>query len=316
MDLSSLNSIYAFYNPYGLYGLSGSSPLSSLTGVNRAQESSSVGAVGNVGASSQTNVSSLGKTLSAIGNLQSAASKLAQPGAFSALSTTTSAANVASGNAATGTAQGAYTVKVDQLAQAQQLKSSAQSSQYDTIGSGADTTVNFQFANGRSASVNLTGSDNTLKGLAEAINRSDIGVSAKVVSGSEGYQLQLTGQTGAANAFTVSATGDATLSGFFSSPPGGNGLLLSQQAQDAQGSVNGTAFNASTNNVSTSVEGLSLKLSGTGTTTVSVGTNANQSKAVTDFVTAYNAVQTGVSSLAREYPGFSLSAPFLRSGLS
>lgn len=314
MDSSGLTSIYAYYNPYGLYGLGGLSSLGAVAAANRSQGSSSVSGIG--GSSSWTTVSSLGQTLSAVSNLQTAAEKLTKPGAFSSLSVASSSPTVARGSAAEGTAQGAYTVRVDQLAQQQVLTSAAQATQYTAIGSGADTTVNFQFANGRSASVDIDGGDNTVKGLAAAINRADIGVSASVVSGPTGYQLQLSGESGAGNAFTVSASGDSTLSDFFSSPPGGNGLLLTQQAQDAKGSVNGSAFTSGTNTATTSVEGLTLKLNATGTTNLTVGGNADQASAVTDFVKAYNAVQSGLNSLSREYAGFNLTAPYLRNTLS
>jgi len=313
MDTSSLNSIFAYYSPYGLYGLNSTSSLSPLAATQRSQESSGISALSG---GSRTTVSSLGKALSAVADLQTAAEKLTQPGSFSSLAVSSSTSGVVKGSAAEGTAQGAYTVKVDQLAQGQVLSSATQASKYSTIGSGADTTVTFQFASGRSASVDIGGGDNTLKGMADTINRAGIGVSASVVSGPTGYQLQLSGESGAGNAFTVSASGDATLQGFFSSPPGGNGLLLTQQARDAQGTVNGSAFTSGTNTATTSVEGLTLKLTATGTSTLSVGANPDQAKAVTDFVDAYNTVQNSLSSLGKEYPGFGLTSPFLRNGLS
>lgn len=312
MDISGLSSIYAYYNPYGLSSLNGLSTLSALTAASQSQQSS---LLSGITGSSTTTVSSLGQTLSAVSNLQAAATKLTQPGAFSSLSVTSSTPGVARGSAAEGTAQGAYSVQVDQLAQGQVLTSAAQATQYSAIGSGADTSVTFQFANGRSASVDLNGGDNTVKGLAAAINRADIGVSASVVSSPTGYQLQLSGPSGAGNAFSVSASGDSALADFLSSPPGGGGLLLTQQAQDAQGSVNGTAFTSGTNTASTSVEGLTLRLTATGSTNLSVGGNADQAGAITDFVKAYNAVQSNLGSLSRDYPGFGLTAPFLRSGL-
>nr|MBP7488861.1 hypothetical protein [Azospira sp.] len=116
MDSSGLTSIYAYYNPYGLYGLGGLSSLGAVAAANRSQGSSSVSGIGG---SSWTTVSSLGQTLSAVSNLQTAAEKLTRPGAFSSLSVASSAPTVARGSAAEGTAQGAYTVRVDQLAQQQ-----------------------------------------------------------------------------------------------------------------------------------------------------------------------------------------------------
>ncbi|TLS17967.1 MAG: hypothetical protein FDZ72_11330 [Betaproteobacteria bacterium] len=315
MALDSLNSLYAYYSPYSLYGIGNTAATSSISSVTRLGRSGGEDA-GGTAVGSITSVSSLGSALSAVSNLQSAAEKLTDAGAFGALSVTSSAPAVARGSAADGTAQGSYRVRVDQLAQEQVLTSAAQGSQYGTIGSGISTTVTFQFASGESAQVQIDGSNNTLRGIANAVNSAGNGLSASIISNASGYQLQIVGASGAANAFSVNAAGDATLEDFLSSPPGGGGLLRTQQAQDAQGTVNGVAFTSSTNTASTAVSGLTLNLKETGNATLSVGTNPDQAKAVSDFVDAYNAVQKSLTGLAQSYPGFSLTAPFLRSSLA
>ncbi|MDE2585109.1 MAG: flagellar filament capping protein FliD, partial [Betaproteobacteria bacterium] len=106
------------------------------------------------------------------------------------------------------------------------------------------------------------------------------------------------------------------LAQFLANPPGSGGLALSQQAQDAKGTINGTAFTSGTNTVATGVEGLTLKLAATGNTTLTVTPNPDQTAAITDFVAAYNTLQQDLIGLAQTYPGFGLTAPYLRSGLS
>lgn len=321
MDISGITSLYSYYDPYGLSALGNLSSLSSLNGINRTSSLSGLNGVsglnglGALGQATSVSVSSLGRTLNSLGDLQDAASRLALPGAFSSLAVSSSAAGIASGTAAEGTAKGSYGVTVSQLAQGQVLTSGPQATPYTTIGSGADTAVTFQFADGRSASLNLTGSDNTLNGLADAVNRAGIGISASVESDASGYRLRLTGQTGASNAFTVSASGDETLAGFFTNPPGGNGLLLTQQAQNAQGTVNGSAFTSSTNQISTA-DGLNLKLGATGSATLTVAQSPSQTQALEDFVTAYNSVQTGLGQLSQGYGGLGLGGQLLRSNLA
>lgn len=313
MDLTGINTINALYNPYAYYGINGLYGLNSVNGVG---QTSAISSLLGVSASTTTSLSGLGKALSDISTLQTAAEKLTQPGVFSALAVTSSAPTVAKGTAATGTVQGSYSVQVNQLAQGQVLTSAAQPTKYAAIGSGADTTATFQFASGRSAQVTFYGGDNTVQGLADSINAAQIGITASVISSPAGYQLQLAGETGTGNAFTVSASGDSTLAQFLANPPGSGGLALSQQAQDAKGTINGSAFTSGTNTVATGVEGLSLKLTATGSATLSVAPNPDQTAAITDFVTAYNTLQQDLSGLARTYPGFGLTAPYLRSGLS
>lgn len=313
MGISGITSLYSYYDPYGLSALGNLSPLSSLTGV---RQSTSLGGLGGLGQATSVSVSSLGRTLNSLGDLEQAASRLVLPGAFSSLSVSSSAGGIASGTAAEGTARGSYSVTVSQLAQGQVLTSGSQATPYTSIGSGADTQVTFQFADGRSASLDLNGSDNTLNGLAAAVNRAGIGISASVESDANGYRLRLSGESGASNAFTVSASGDETLAGFFTNPPGGNGLLLTQQAQNAQGTVNGTAFTSGTNQTSTAVPGLNLKLAGTGNVTLTVSQSASQTQVLEDFVAAYNEVLTGLSQLSQGYGGLGLGGQILRSSLT
>lgn len=309
METRSLTSLYALYNPFGLYGLGGANGPSFQP---RQSDSASSG-LSAIGASrsSSTSVSSLGQTLSAIGNLESAAQRLTQPGALAARSATSSAPGVVQASASEQTATGTYTVRVDQLAQGQVSTSAAQATPYSAIGSGGQTTLSFQFADGRQASLTLDGSDNTLKGLAAAVNRADLGISASVVSSSTGYQLRLEGQSGAKNAFTTSASGDTALAGFF-----GSGQALTRQAQDAKGTVDGVAFSAADNRQAAAAAGLTLDLRETGTARLAVADNKRQTQAIDDFVKAYNAVQSGLDRLGREYGGFALNAPFLRNNLT
>ena len=88
------------------------------------------------------------------------------------------------------------------------MSSAPQSSSLTPIGNGA-ATLSFQFASGETRQVALGSASNTLPGIASAINSANIGLQAQVVSSSAGYQLSLTGQSGAANAFTIGVSGNA-----------------------------------------------------------------------------------------------------------
>lgn len=298
--LSLINALYPTTSVSSLSGVSGTSGISSLlspTGV-------------------QTSISSVGTLLNGVETLGSAAQSLAGLGAFDARTVTSSNAKVASASAGDGTATGTYTVEVRQLAQAQSLSSAPQTSSLTPIGNGA-ATLSFQFASGETRQVALGSASNTLPGIASAINSADIGLQALVVSSSAGYQLSLTGQSGAANAFTIGVSGNAGVDSLLAYPAQGNsGLTLSSQAQNAEGLLNGTAFTASTNTLGTATPGLTLNLAATGKTTLSVAPESAMTTTVKSFVDAYNTVQTTLTRLGSENSSLGLSVSYLRSLLS
>lgn len=267
-------------------------------------------------ASSQTSISNLGYLLNASEALATSAATLSAPGALAARTASAANASVATATAGATTPTGVYDVQVNQLARAQTLTTATQASSLAVIGSGQATTLTFQFASGVSRTVSLGSDNNTLAGIASAINGAGIGIQAQVSSTAGGYQLSLTGQTGAANAFTVGVSGDTAVADLLAYPSGGGGPTRTTQAQDAQGLLNGVAFTASTNSVNTAVPGLTLNLAGVGNTTLNVAINTSQTKAASDFVDAYNAVQTGLAGLSRESPSLALSSFFLQGQLA
>lgn len=307
MDVSSINA----FNP----SLSLIDSLSAINAVDATQlPASALLALSDISASFETHISDVGQLISAVDALHGAAQALMEPGAFSALTATASAPKVLNATAV-GVIPGSYSVQVEQLAQAQTLTSAAQVTPFAPIGSGAASLVNFQFASGGRRSVALGSGDNTLAGIAAAINRAAIGISASVRTSAAGAQLSLTGQTGAANAFTVSANGNAALADLLSSAPGG-GLTVSARAQDATGNVDGVAFSGGTNAVNTAVPGLALHLLAIGNSTVSVAPMATQIEGVQSFVKAFNQLQSSLQQFGLSTPLLGQSLSFLQSSLN
>jgi flagellar hook-associated protein 2 len=132
----------------------------------------------------------------------------------------------------------------------------------------------------------------TLQQLADAINAQDASpASASIVQTSPGkYKLVLSGrETGTTNAFTLQTTGVS----------GGAGLVFdpnSQDAIDAEFSVNGVDVVSASNTVTDVISGVTLSLTRKDpatTVTVKVDRDASQSKAlVNKFISAYNDLQT------------------------
>lgn len=260
-------------------------------------------------ASTQTSISSVGRLLNAAEALGLAASALAVPGSLAARTASSSKATVATATAGDGTPLGSHQVVVGQLAQAQSLTTALQANALSAIGNGNPTTLSFQFASGVSRTVALGSGNNTLTGIASAINDANIGIQAQVTNSAAGSRLTLTGPSGAANAFTIGVAGEEAVADLFA------GANQTSQARDAQGTVDGIAFTASTNTVNTAVGGLTLNLAGVGDATLNITPNTDRTDTVGAFVAAYNAVQTGLAGLGQDNPALTLNAFFLRSQL-
>ena len=153
------------------------------------------------------------------------------------------------------------------------------------------------FAAGTAASVaiDITGGNDSLDGIAAAINAKKAGVTASVVTDADGSAyLSLKGATGAGQAFTLQATTDDS-GGLarFAVGVGATGTSLSSSAQNAKLKVDGVAVERASNSISDLVTGVKLQLTGTSGVPVTLGSTTPTdalSGAVTDFVDAYNEV--------------------------
>lgn len=226
----------------------------------------------------QSTISALGSIKSALSSLQTAVDAITTGGALSQLSAASSANTVFSASADNTAVAGSYQVQIQTLAQANKLKSPAFSSSSAAVGTGPYTFT----AGGKSFSVTLDASNDTLVGLAGAINGAsdNSGVAATVVNGSDGSYLLLSAtQTGTANAVSVDSASPIAFSSV-------------QPAADATGTIDGLPFDSSSNIVSNVLTGVTLNLasaspSSTQTLTVSANTQS-AAGAVQSFVSAYN----------------------------
>ncbi|CAB3713536.1 flagellar filament capping protein FliD [Paraburkholderia rhynchosiae] len=275
-------------------------------------------------------------TLSAYGALSSALSALQSGIAGLANGTTLSTfAATASGKGLTATAgagavAGSYSVNVTQIAGSQALSSAAFGAS-TKLGTGTLTIS----LGGTPMSVNLDDTNNTLAGIASAINSngSNPGVTATVVTGTDGAHLVLrSSNTGAANVIDVSTSNITTDNGLSSlgvtstaSTTGGVSTIVSSDtsnawtqsgvAQDASFSVGGIAATSASNTVTTAIAGVTMNLTAdsvgtTQTLTVSQDTTA-QNTAITNFVSLYNTVVTTMASLSSFTAGSSSQGPLL-----
>jgi flagellar hook-associated protein 2 len=157
----------------------------------------------------------------------------------------------------------------------------------------------------RSFSLAVDGSNNTVAGLAAAINSANgnPGITATVIQGTDGAHLLLSSsQTGAANTIQVSET-DA--GGGLAALTYGTGNVANYTqnatAQDASFSIAGVAYTSASNTVTGALSGVSLTLLGPSTGNGATLTIANDTATVAanikSFVSAYNTLHSSISSL-------------------
>lgn len=137
--------------------------------------------------------------------------------------------------------------------------------------------------------------NDTPAGIAAAINARNTGVTASVITDADGGAfLSLKGQSGTAQAFSLSGTGGTldTLGVGKDAGPASK-MTVVGQAGNAKLSVDGVAVERPSNEISDLVPGVKLTLTGTGTTTLT-GTRPDTAltNAVKDFVETFNQLLT------------------------
>ena len=238
-----------------------------------------------------------------LSTLQAALATLEDPTALAGFSATVADKTIASASTDSTAVAGTYALTVQNLATSTSLSSGPYATAATSVGTG---TLNIAVGN-QSASITIDSSNNTLSGIAAAINSAthNPGVSASVITTSLGARLEISGtQTGAANAVTLTETDGGTgLSGLTYSATGTtNGLTQTQAATDANFTINGYAATSASNTVTSAISGVTLGLiapTATGaSTTIAIApdTSAAQTSIAT-FVTAVNGVLSAIQTL-------------------
>lgn len=253
-------------------------------------------------ASFQSRLSAFGQLKSALATLQTAADALKDPAKFSATKATVADGTLLTATSSTAAAAGSYSVKVDALAAAQRIATSANAAFTPAAG---DITVTFgTIANGvftpSEAAKTLTFAGGTLEELRDAINKGSLGIKASVIDNGTVKQLVLTGAaTGSAQAFSIGGTAglayDPTSMTTSTDP-----VYRVQAAQDARVEVDGLVVTRPNNTINDVIEGVTLALNRTdpAATTVTVAEDKGGAKSAIDaLVKAYNDINTTIKNL-------------------
>ncbi len=207
--------------------------------------------------------------------------------------------NVLTAKALPGSRLGDFSAQIEvaQLAQAQTLESVSVASASDPVGQGDLTLVTSR----GTFSVTIDGSNDSLDGLAKAINDQNSGVTATVITQANGARLMLKGATGEAAAFTLGVpAGTASgLERFAYDPNIAGGMTRAQVAQDAIINLDGIQVKRSSNLIDDLIAGVELNLKkAVPGTTIALGITRPTSSielAVNDFVAAYNELHSMLS---------------------
>ncbi|TPG20821.1 flagellar hook protein [Sphingomonas koreensis] len=252
-------------------------------------------------------ISSVGTLQSGITGFASALSTLIKGGSLSTAPTSSNSGILNVSGLSGAKLQGlSAQIEVQQLAAAQSAATGIIADPTAAIGTGkltltlgSATVANGQmtgFTAGAGTPVDITidSSNSSLQGIAKAINAAKAGVTATIVTDSDGSRLLLKGATGAAQAFTLTAAEDSGAPGLsaLNIGVGASGTTIGSTAQDAIVSLDGVPLKRSTNSFSDLITGVQMDLvSAQPGTVVTIGSSrptAALSQSVSDFVDTFN----------------------------
>ncbi len=270
-------------------------------------------------------VSAWGTLNSAVATFQATLTALQDPAQLAGRTATLGDSTIASATATSSAVTGQYSIAVQNLATAASLSSAPNSvGATAVVGTG---TLQISVG-GVLDSVAIDSTSNTLQGIAAAINSSagNPGVTASILTTSDGARLVLTGtKTGQANGILVTQSGgDGGLSSLVYDPANNNTTLTqTQQALDANFTVNSYPAKSASNQVTSVISGVTLNLlkasaATTATppvytpTTLTVGNDtAGAQTSIGTFVSALNGLLSSIQSLASYDPTTQTAGPLL-----
>lgn len=210
-----------------------------------------------------------------------------------------SASSVLSMSIKNGAATGDHTLTVSQLAAAQKVSGTAQSSKTDELGYSGTFSIGLD--GGSTADITVT-STMSLQDVVDAINAqtSTTNVQASIVQvSSTSYQMVLTGTADAADITYSSTSGDDIMNELGVTDSSGDFTNVIQEAQSAEFTLDGISLTRDTNDISDVLTGVTFSLlqatpDGT-SVNISIETDTSQiESALETFVTNYNAFRDEV----------------------
>lgn len=191
------------------------------------------------------------------------------------------------------------------LVSAVNAHSDASSGAAATVGTGQ---LSLKVGSGAPVTITINASNNSYSGLAAAINNAGAGVTASVITDSQGTRLMLKGPTGAANDFsltTLSSTPDATTGAdladfaWAAATPGVGAMTSASDPLDAKIVIDGVEQHYASNSIDTAIANLRIDLNkaapGTSVTLATTEPTTSMRDLMVEFVSAYNTLMKALN---------------------
>lgn len=265
-------------------------------------------------------ISAYGTFSSALSTLQATLTPLETTSSLAGRTATLGDTTVATASVTADAVPAQYSLGVQNLATAASLSSVAN----PTLGTG---TLMISVG-GQSSSVTIDSTNDTLSGIASAINSApdNPGVTATILTTTAGARLVLSGSaTGASNAITVTQSGgNGGLASLTYNPASGTtasttGLTETQAALDANFTLNGYPATSASNQVTGAITGVTLNLLKPTTagspavdtpTTLTIGNDTTGAQtSIGTFVKALNGLVTAIQTLTAYDPSTKTAGP-------
>ena len=236
-------------------------------------------------AKSEAKITGLGAIKFALSEIKTALGKLNDASDFSSIQPANTQPSAFGVTASASAEAGNYSIAVSQTALAQRTASSTFAARDTTLNGGVAFQINLSIGAVPKDPINVT--TTTPAGMVSAINGAKLGVTAQLINTGSGHQIVLTGDTGAANTFSMTTTGTNP-----TSPVSAITFAQSlQTATNASFTVNGLNVTRSSNTVNDVIDGVTLDLYTTTTGAARIDLNrdtAGIKDNIKGLVTAYN----------------------------
>lgn len=253
----------------------------------------------------QASISAYGALTSDLNNMMTQLNTLKTGAALQSRSITSNVPTSLNATVSNGAALASHIISIQQLAQAGTIASPAYSAASSPLGTGQLTIG----AGNSSFSVNIDSANNTLQGIADAINNATGNsiVNASIVQATDGAHLVLQSQKiGLAGALNVVTTTQLSDTGHladlaYDSTSITNLMSVKVAAQDALFNVDGFGLSASSNTSATAINGVTLNLTAAvpgQTINLQVGNDTSTAaSALSAFVSSYNQLMVDLGTL-------------------
>ena len=220
----------------------------------------------------------------ALSELKNAFGKLNDASDFSSIKPNNTQASAFGVTASTTAQAGSYSIEVLQTALAQRTASSNFADRATALNGASPFSLNLTLGGVSQDPISVTTA--TPAGMVNAINDADLGVTAQLINTGNGYNVVLTGETGATQSFTMTSD-----DGSGNEVAGVSFTTSLQTASDASFKVNGLAVTRSTNSITDVIDGVTLDLYANTTGAARLDLNRDTTSIkdnIKGLVTAYN----------------------------